>query len=88
MMRSIFRSLWTWMKRLYHAIIDSITTEKGSHFRDMYDMNVLFICTFDPFGKGRGVYTFSERCNEMPELTLDDGVRKIFYNTTKDFIEC
>ena len=68
--------------RLYQAIIDSITTEKGSHFRDMYDMNVLFICTFDPFGKGLGVYTFSERCDEMPELTLDDGVRKIFYNTT------
>ena len=41
----------------------------------------MFICTFDPFGEGRGRYTFRECCEEKPELKLKDGTRKIFYNS-------
>ena len=28
------------------------------------------------------MYTFSERCEEVPELSLDDGTSKIFLNMT------
>ena len=40
----------------------------------------MFICTFDPFGAGLSRYTFRECCEEKPELRLNDGTRKIFYN--------
>ena len=43
--------------------------------------DILFICTFDPFGEGRYCYTFQNRCDESPELLLGDGTKKIFFNT-------
>lgn len=42
---------------------------------------IIFICTFDPFGKGKYRYVFSNHCEEVPELNLGDGTRKIFLNT-------
>ena len=41
---------------------------------------VIFICTFDPFGEGRYVYTFTNRCHEVAGLELDDGTVTIFLN--------
>ena len=41
---------------------------------------VIFICTFDPFGMGQYVYTFTERCHEVPSLELDDGKTTLFLN--------
>ena len=41
---------------------------------------VIFICTFDPFGKGEYVYTFTNRCHEVADLELDDGTTTIFLN--------
>ena len=41
---------------------------------------MIFICTFDPFKLGLSRYTFRERCDENPELCLDDGTEKVFYN--------
>ncbi len=32
------------------------------------------------FGKDLAKYTFSERCEEVPDLPLDDGTKKIFLN--------
>ena len=42
---------------------------------------VIFICTFDPFGQGRHIYTFENRCSEDIALTLNDGTVKIILNT-------
>ena len=41
---------------------------------------VIFICTFDPFKKGKYVYTFTKRCHEVADLELDDGTVTIFLN--------
>ena len=41
----------------------------------------MFICTFDPFGLGRHIYTFENRCSEDAALTLNDGTVKIILNT-------
>ena len=41
---------------------------------------VIFICTFDPFGKGEYAYTFTNRCHEVADLELDDGTTTIFLN--------
>ena len=54
----------------------------------MYTINennyVIFICTFDPFGKGLAKYTFNAICNEEHSLVLDDGVTRVFINTEGD----
>lgn len=41
---------------------------------------MLFLCTFDPFGKGYAKYSFQNLCKEDRELYLKDGTEKIFYN--------
>jgi predicted transposase/invertase (TIGR01784 family) len=70
--------------RYYQAIIDSVSVEEKKPYRSLSDLNVIFICTFDPFGKGRPRYTFQNRCDEDHGICLEDGVRKIFYNTTAE----
>ena len=39
------------------------------------------ITPFDLFGHGLYRYTFQMRCEEVPELKLDDGATRIFLNT-------
>ena len=39
------------------------------------------ITPFDLFGYGLYRYTFQMRCEEVPELKLDDGATRIFLNT-------
>ena len=39
------------------------------------------IMPFDLFGLGKYVYTFEEVCKEYPELSLNDGAKRIFINT-------
>ena len=51
--------------------------------RDVLELpegRVLFLCTFDPFGKGYAKYSFQNLCKEDRELYLKDGTEKIFYN--------
>lgn len=36
----------------------------------------------DVFGRDLAMYTFTERCEEVPELSLEDGTCKIFLNMT------
>ena len=74
--------------RYYQAIIDSVSVEEKRPYRSLSSLNVIFICTFDPFRKGRPRYTFQNRCDEDFEICLEDGVRKIFYNTTAENDVC
>ena len=66
--------------RFYQSSIDIDYMDKSNSYKDMPESSVLFICTFDPFGNGLGQYTFTESCEEKPELKLGDGTVKIFYN--------
>jgi len=42
---------------------------------------IIFVCTFDPFGKGRHIYPFENLCKKDSSLALGDGTEKIFINT-------
>ncbi len=66
--------------RYYQGAIDIDFMDRGNSYKKLPESSVMFICTFDPFGKGLSRYTFCESCKEMPELRLGDGTRKIFYN--------
>ena len=55
--------------------------EKGKTYDVLKKNIVIFICTYDPFGQGRHIYTFENCCLEDPELQLKDESTKLFLNT-------
>ena len=67
--------------RYYQGVIDLNILEKGEDYTKLRPAYVIFICTYDPFGQGRYVYTFENLCREDPSLTLGDGATKIILNT-------
>ena len=66
--------------RFYQSTMDTDHLSKGKSFRELPEGRVLFLCTFDPFGKGYAKYSFQNLCKEDRELYLKDGTEKIFYN--------
>lgn len=61
--------------RFYHAIIDSRCLKKGEGFGKLKRVFVIFVCSYDPFDRGRMVYTIRNMCEEIPEMEYDDGMR-------------
>ena len=50
-------------------------------FNFLNEVLIVMITPFDLFGYGLYRYTFQMRCEEVPELKLDDGATRIFLNT-------
>ena len=67
--------------RYYAGMIDLNAIEKGADYSELPQSFVIFICTFDAFGKGRWRYTFENMCKEDNDVLLEDGTAKIFFNT-------
>ena len=67
--------------RFYHAKIDAGALESGGEYRDLRNVCVIFITTYDPFDKKRMVYTIKNCCTEEPDLPYEDGARTIFLYT-------
>ncbi len=68
--------------RYYQSQIDGSLIDKGYHYSKLKKSYVIFICTFDPFEKGRHVYDFTRRCEGDHDLKLKDETHVIFLNTT------
>ncbi len=66
--------------RFYQSMIDMEWLEKGEDYNELKQSYIIFICTFDPFGMGRHIYTFKNCCEEQKDLALQDGTTKIFLN--------
>ena len=73
--------------REYQIQIDAENFKRGMNYKEMPASYILFICTFDPFGAGESVYTFSLTCEENPRIKLNDNTMKVFYNT-KQWAKC
>ena len=67
--------------RYYQSVADVSTTSTGTKYRDLPENILIFICTFDPFGRDFPRYTFQYICNEDKRLKLKDGSLRIFLNT-------
>jgi len=67
--------------RYYHGCIDLDLLMKGASYQELTKAFVIFICTADPFGQGRHIYTFRNVCDEVPGLLLGDESCTIFLNT-------
>ena len=68
--------------RYYQGMLDLNLIERGAKFSALKHTYIIFICKDDPFNKGLHVYTFENRCKELPTLGLGDGAVKIFLNAS------
>ncbi len=68
--------------RYYHAQMAVEQLERGFSYRALPDAFSIFICLFDPFGQGRRVYSFENRCRENANLALGDGALTVFLAAT------
>ncbi len=70
--------------RFYQGLIDTPVLKSGkeTRYKHLPSTVIIFITREDIFGKNLAKYTFSERCEEVPDLPLDDGTSKIFLNMT------
>ena len=67
--------------RYYQGMIDLNILNRGEDYASLRRSFVIFICTYDSFGKGRWVYTFENRCREDQDIALGDEATKIVLNT-------
>jgi len=67
--------------RYYQGMIDLNLIEKGEHYKKLNKSYVIFICTFDLFGKDYYRYTFENFCKEDHTIALNDQTTKLFFNT-------
>jgi len=70
--------------RFYQGLLDTpiLKSGKKTRYRHLPSTVIIFITQEDIFGKDLAMYTFRERCEEVPTLPLDDGTSKIFLNMT------
>lgn len=68
--------------RFYQAKIDSQNLASGE--RDFVNLPNLFVVTitnYDPFGYDYMLYTIHNKCDEIPELEYEDGLRFLYFYT-------
>ncbi len=68
--------------RFYQSMIDTpiLKSGKDTRYKNLPSTAIIFITQDDIFGRDLAMYTFKERCEEVPELLLEDGTSKIFLN--------
>ena len=68
--------------RFYQGQIDVSLLDVGcKDFNKLNDLTMILVAPFDIFGYGLYRYTFCGHCEEIPELKLEDGAKRIFINT-------
>lgn len=69
--------------RYYQALMDVDKLKRGQLYSDLKDSVVIFICTFDPFGKAKAKYEFRNLDVEDGKTELGERTRKIFFNVNE-----
>lgn len=70
--------------RYYQGLLDSpiLKSGKETRYKQLPSTVIIFITQDDIFGKDLAKYSFTEQCEEVTGLRLDDGTKKIFLNMT------
>ena len=68
--------------RFYQSMIDTpiLKSGKQTRYKNLPSTIIIFITQEDIFGKDFARYTFTEQCEEIEGLHLEDGTTKIFLN--------
>lgn len=69
--------------RYYQGLMDVDSVFSGTKYKDLNETYVIFLCLGDAFSSGLPVYTFENVCKENPEIKMNDGTHKIFFNARK-----
>ena len=69
--------------RYYQGLMDVDSVFTGTKYKDLNETYVIFLCLGDAFGFGLPVYTFENTCTENPEIKMNNGTHKIFFNAKK-----
>ncbi len=66
--------------RYYQGLMDSpiLKAGKNTKYRSLPPTMIIFITQEDVFRKDLAKYTFTEQCEEIPGLYLEDGTAKVF----------
>ncbi|MBQ8597082.1 MAG: Rpn family recombination-promoting nuclease/putative transposase [Lachnospiraceae bacterium] len=70
--------------RFYQGLMDSPVLKSGkkTKYRNLPSSTIIFITQDDIFKRDLARYTFTEQCEEVADLKLEDGTTKIFLNMT------
>ena len=70
--------------RFYQGLMDTpiLKSGKKTKYKQLPSTVIIFITKEDIFGEDLAKYTFTEQCEEVEGLHLDDGTTKIFLNMT------
>ena len=68
--------------RYYQGLLDTpiLKSGKKTKYKQLPSTVIIFITQDDIFGKDCAKYTFTEQCEEIEGLRLEDGTKKIFLN--------
>ena len=68
--------------RYYQGLLDSPILKSGrqTRYKNLPSTVIIFITQDDIFGKDLAKYTFTEQCEEISGMRLNDGTKKIFLN--------
>lgn len=68
--------------RYYQGLLDSpiLKSGKQTRYKNLPSTIIIFITQDDIFGKDLAKYTFTEQCEEISGMKLNDGTQKIFLN--------
>ena len=64
--------------RYYQALMDLDLMERGAKYTELQDSVLIFICTFDPLGRGRSRYIVKRTVEYEPDLPYNDGARIVY----------
>ncbi len=67
--------------RYYSGMVDLNLLESGGEYKDLKNCYIMFICTFDPFGKDLCCYEFENYSIRDEEFPLEDGRKILLFNT-------
>ena len=66
--------------RYYQANMDTAFFQKGKHYSELPDIYILFITSFDIFGKNDVCYEVERNLKNYGEV-VDNGVHELYFNT-------
>lgn len=70
-----------WRMCYYACKLDQrVTLNKGKTYRDLKNTYIIFLCTYDPKGRGKIKYEYQNTEKTDPTDKLNDGLEKIIIN--------
>ena len=66
--------------RYYRSMMDEMQLQRSGMYKELANSYVIFLCSFDPFKKGKYAYIFRSTCVGCPDPELGDGQSRIFLN--------